>query len=119
MLDNLIVYGTNFTDFPELSHNIGYFWTICGVVTLVVVSSSSIVAVYGGSILQHFCNQTGVANTNDPSPRAFTSQVLLFSLEWVKGQVQASQIEKRLKRREPISISSGRRSHEGHTTCCY
>ncbi|KAF9277033.1 hypothetical protein BGZ68_009580 [Mortierella alpina] len=75
------VYGTNFTDFPELSHNIGYFWTICGVVTLVVV--------------------------------------LLFSLEWVKGQVQAAQIEKRLKRREPISISSGRRSHDGHTTCCY
>ncbi|KAF9991131.1 hypothetical protein BGZ75_004615 [Mortierella antarctica] len=75
------VYGTNFTDFPELSHNIGYFWTICGVVTLVVV--------------------------------------ILFSLEWIKGQVQAAQIEKRLKRREPISISSGRRSHEGHATCCY
>ncbi|KAF9952406.1 hypothetical protein BGZ72_006307 [Mortierella alpina] len=75
------VYGTNFTDFPELSHNIGYFWTICGVVTLVVV--------------------------------------ILFSLEWIIGQVQAAQIEKRLKRREPISISSGRRSHEGHATCCY
>ncbi|KAF9962645.1 hypothetical protein BGZ70_008014 [Mortierella alpina] len=75
------VYGTNFEDFPELKHNIGYFWTICGVVTLVVV--------------------------------------LLFSLEWIKGQVQASKIEKRLKRREPISISSGRRSHDGHAACCY
>ncbi|KAG0211138.1 hypothetical protein BGX28_008448 [Mortierella sp. GBA30] len=30
------VYGTNFKNFPELEHNIGYFWTICGVVTLVV-----------------------------------------------------------------------------------
>ncbi|CAO3566021.1 unnamed protein product [Mortierella alpina] len=75
------VYGTNFTDFPELRHNISYFWTICGVVTLVVL--------------------------------------ILFSLEWIKGQVQASKIEKRLKRREPISISSGRRSHDGHAACCY
>ncbi|KAF9427114.1 hypothetical protein BGZ94_005452 [Podila epigama] len=31
------VYGTNFVDFPELKNNIGYFWAICGVVTLVVV----------------------------------------------------------------------------------
>ncbi|KAF9121431.1 hypothetical protein BGW39_010530 [Mortierella sp. 14UC] len=26
------VYGTNFQDFPELTHDIGYFWTICGIV---------------------------------------------------------------------------------------
>ncbi|KAF9217176.1 hypothetical protein BGZ59_006058 [Podila verticillata] len=31
------VYGTNFENFPELKHNIGYFWSICGVVTAVVV----------------------------------------------------------------------------------
>ncbi|KAG0096463.1 hypothetical protein BGZ93_004495 [Podila epicladia] len=31
------VYGTNFEDFPELKHNISYFWIICGVVTAVVV----------------------------------------------------------------------------------
>ncbi|GJJ70574.1 magnesium transporter [Entomortierella parvispora] len=28
------VYGTNFTDFPELSHNISYFWFICLAVTI-------------------------------------------------------------------------------------
>ncbi|KAF9124435.1 hypothetical protein BGW39_008214 [Mortierella sp. 14UC] len=31
------VYGTNFEDFPELRHNISYFWIICGVVTAVLV----------------------------------------------------------------------------------
>ncbi|KAF9387946.1 hypothetical protein CPB97_001837 [Podila verticillata] len=31
------VYGTNFQDFPELKHNISYFWAICGVVTMIVV----------------------------------------------------------------------------------
>ncbi|KAF9927462.1 hypothetical protein BGZ67_007509 [Mortierella alpina] len=29
------VYGTNFKDFPELEHNVGYFWIICGVVIAV------------------------------------------------------------------------------------
>jgi hypothetical protein len=33
----LLVYGTNFQDFPELKHNISYFWIICGVVTAIVV----------------------------------------------------------------------------------
>ncbi|KAF9277363.1 hypothetical protein BGZ88_001193 [Linnemannia elongata] len=31
------VYGTNFEDFPELKHNISYFWIICGVVTAIVL----------------------------------------------------------------------------------
>lgn len=35
----LLVYGTNFTDFPELSHNIGYFWFICLSVTILFVST--------------------------------------------------------------------------------
>ncbi|KAF8929777.1 hypothetical protein BGZ47_000882 [Haplosporangium gracile] len=32
------VYGTNFQKFPELEHNIGYFWMICGVLTAIVVT---------------------------------------------------------------------------------
>ena len=36
----VLVYGTNFQDFPELSHNIGYFWMICGIVFAVFVSYS-------------------------------------------------------------------------------
>ncbi|KAF9917752.1 hypothetical protein FBU30_000551 [Linnemannia zychae] len=32
------VYGTNFEDFPELKHNISYFWIICGIVTVVVIT---------------------------------------------------------------------------------
>ncbi|KAF9908826.1 hypothetical protein EC991_009344 [Linnemannia zychae] len=31
------VYGTNFEDFPELRHNISYFWIICSVVTALLV----------------------------------------------------------------------------------
>ncbi|KAG0055018.1 hypothetical protein BGZ83_009788 [Gryganskiella cystojenkinii] len=31
------VYGTNFTDFPELSHNISYFWLICAIVTVILL----------------------------------------------------------------------------------
>ncbi|KAF9114241.1 hypothetical protein BGX27_011367 [Mortierella sp. AM989] len=31
------VYGTNFTDFPELEHNIGYFWMICGIITAIFI----------------------------------------------------------------------------------
>ncbi|KAG9066794.1 hypothetical protein KI688_012706 [Linnemannia hyalina] len=32
------VYGTNFENFPELRHSIGYFWVICGVVTAIVLA---------------------------------------------------------------------------------
>ena len=35
---HILVYGTNFKDFPELEHGIGYFWIICGVVIAVFVS---------------------------------------------------------------------------------
>ncbi|GJJ74367.1 hypothetical protein EMPS_06725 [Entomortierella parvispora] len=31
------VYGTNFTNFPELSHSIAYFWLICAIVTVIVL----------------------------------------------------------------------------------
>ncbi|KAF9954617.1 hypothetical protein BGZ65_003916 [Modicella reniformis] len=31
------VYGTNFTNFPELEHHISYFWIICTIVTAIVV----------------------------------------------------------------------------------
>ncbi|KAG0258182.1 hypothetical protein BG011_003447 [Mortierella polycephala] len=33
------VYGTNFTNFPELNNSISYFWIICGVVTAVVLAA--------------------------------------------------------------------------------
>ncbi|KAF9435440.1 hypothetical protein BGZ76_006282 [Entomortierella beljakovae] len=36
------VYGTNFVDFPELSHNISYFWIICAVVTAIVLAAFAI-----------------------------------------------------------------------------
>ncbi|KAF9184863.1 hypothetical protein BGZ50_003430 [Haplosporangium sp. Z 11] len=32
------VYGTNFTNFPELGHHISYFWIICSVVTAIVLA---------------------------------------------------------------------------------
>ncbi|KAK3840254.1 MAG: hypothetical protein JOS17DRAFT_678477, partial [Linnemannia elongata] len=40
------VYGTYFQDFTELSRNIGYFWTICGVVFAVCVSCSCFVTIF-------------------------------------------------------------------------
>ncbi|KAG0338551.1 hypothetical protein BG004_007188 [Podila humilis] len=60
------VYGTNFEDFPELKHNIGYFWIICGVVTAIVV--------------------------------------MFIAGEWIFNEWRASSVEKRLKRREPLTI---------------
>ncbi|KAF9114703.1 hypothetical protein BGX27_010095 [Mortierella sp. AM989] len=33
------VYGTNFTNFPELEHHISYFWIICAGVTAVVLAA--------------------------------------------------------------------------------
>ncbi|KAF9296329.1 hypothetical protein BGZ88_000120 [Linnemannia elongata] len=64
------VYGTNFQDFPELSHNIGYFWMICGIVFAVFLA-----AIVG---------------------------------EWVYDQWKAKSVEKRLKRKDPITIGQNR-----------
>ncbi|KFH74227.1 hypothetical protein MVEG_01440 [Podila verticillata NRRL 6337] len=37
LLEVLPFYGTSSEEFPELKHSIEYFWTVCGVVTLVFV----------------------------------------------------------------------------------
>ncbi|KAF9910524.1 hypothetical protein EC991_006342 [Linnemannia zychae] len=64
------VYGTNFQDFPELTHNIGYFWMICGVVFAVFLA-----AIVG---------------------------------EWVYDHWKAKSVEKRLKRKDPMTIGLNR-----------
>ncbi|KAF9096831.1 hypothetical protein BGX29_008425 [Mortierella sp. GBA35] len=60
------VYGTNFEDFPELKHNISYFWIICGIVTAALV--------------------------------------IMFILDWLKNKFKAAVVEKRLRRRQSVSI---------------
>ncbi|KAG0280226.1 hypothetical protein BGZ95_010825 [Linnemannia exigua] len=64
------VYGTNFQDFPELTHNIGYFWMICGIVFAMFLA-----AIVG---------------------------------EWVYNQWKAKSVEKRLKRKDLMTIGQNR-----------